>query len=75
MYDIFNDDETVSIDAENAFNSINRETMLKHIDSLCLNGIENCYCTFTHLFVIGGNLAQRTTQGDKIIVVRKREKC
>ena len=58
------------IDAENAFNVINREVMLKNIFVLCpiiSTFIQNCYCIPSHLYIIGGTeilSKEGTTQGD-----------
>ena len=49
MYDIYNDEhseEVVLVDAENAFNSINRNVMLHNISLLCptiSTYVSNCY--------------------------------
>ena len=73
MHDIFNDNETEAvllIDAENAFNSINRKAMIHNISILCpiiSTFIKNCYNIPARLFIIGGKeLLSRegTTQGD-----------
>ena len=73
MHDIFNDNETEAvllIDAENAFNSINRKAMIHNISILCpiiSSFIKNCYNIPTRLFIIGGKeLLSRegTPQGD-----------
>ena len=45
------------IDAENAFNSINRKVMLHNMNFICLiitTYITNCYITLARLFIIGG---------------------
>ena len=73
MHDIFKDDGTEAIlliDAENAFNVINRKVMLKNISVLCpiiSTFIQNCYCIPSHLYIIGGTeilSKEGTTQGD-----------
>ena len=58
------------VDAENAFNSINREALLHNIGYLCpviATYIYNCYAISARLFIVGGKeLRSRegTTQGD-----------
>ena len=73
MHDIFKDEETEAvllIDAENAFNSINRTVMLRNISWSCpilSTYINNCYCSPANLFIIGGSKImskEGTTQGD-----------
>jgi len=73
MYDIFNDDQTEAVllvDAENAFNSINRNVMLHNISISCpiiSTYVSNCYQLNARLFIIGGKeiISQEgTTQGD-----------
>ncbi|XP_057307912.1 uncharacterized protein LOC130645822 [Hydractinia symbiolongicarpus] len=72
MHDIFDNDDTEAvllIDAENAFNSINRKVM-HNIWKLCsMNAtfISNCYAVSARLFVIGGKeilSREGTAQGD-----------
>ena len=73
MYDIYNDEhseEVVLVDAENAFNSINRNVMLHNISLLCptiSTYVSNCYQSPARLFVIIGKeilSKEGTTQGD-----------
>ncbi|XP_057302766.1 uncharacterized protein LOC130636933 [Hydractinia symbiolongicarpus] len=73
MHDNFDNDDTEAvllIDAENAFNSINRKVMLHNISKLCpmiATFINNCYAVPARLFVIGGKeilSREGTTQGD-----------
>ena len=73
MHDVFNDDKTegnLLIDAENAFNSINRNVMLHNLKFICqviTTYISNCYMCFARLFIIGGGellSKEGTTQGD-----------
>ena len=73
MHDIFNDDNTegiLSIDAENAFNSINRKVMLYNLKFICpaiTTCISNCYICPARLFIIGGGellSKEGTTLGD-----------
>ena len=73
MHDVFNDDKTegiLLIDAENAFNSINRNVMFHKMKFICqviAPYISNCYMCFARLFIIdGGELLSNegTTQGD-----------
>ena len=60
MHDVFNDDNTegiLLIEAENAFDSINRKVMLHNLKLLCPvigTYILNCYMCPAGLFVIGG---------------------
>ena len=60
MHDIFNDDnmETILvIDAESAFNSINRKVMLHKLKFICpviATYVSNCYMYPAKLFIIGG---------------------
>ena len=73
MHDIFKDERTEAIlliDAENVFNAINREAMIKNISVLCpiiSTFIQNCYYIPSHLYIIGGTemlSKEGTTQGD-----------
>ena len=58
IYDIFKKDETEAVllvDAENAFNSINRKAMLHNISIICpiiTTFISNCYIKPARLFVV-----------------------
>ena len=58
------------IDAENAFNSINRKVMLLNLNFICpiiTTYITNCYITPARLFIIGaGEILSKEgiTQGD-----------
>ena len=59
------------IDAENAFNSLNRELALRNVENLCpslLNAIKNSYSTPSKLYVNNKTLWSRegTTQGDPL---------
>ena len=60
VHDVFKDHttETVSlIDAENAFNAVNRTAILHNISVICLiisTYISNCYNSPARLFIIGG---------------------
>ena len=60
----------IIVDAENAFNSINRKALLHNIEYLCpaiAKFFYNCYAISARLFIIGGKeLRSRegTTQGD-----------
>ena len=72
MHRIFESNETEAIlmvDAENAFNSINRKARLHNIKYLCpviATHICNCYAMSARLFIVGGKeLRSRkgTTQG------------
>ena len=59
VHDIFKDHATEAvllIDAENAFNAINRKAMLHNISVICpiiSTYISNCYNTLARLFIIG----------------------
>ena len=73
MHDVYNLEETEAvllIDAENAFNLINRKVMLHNISILCpiiATFVNNCYTVPARMFVIGGKEMisnQGTTQGD-----------
>ena len=73
MHDVFNDDNTGGIllmDAENAFNSINRKVMLHNLKLICpviATYISNCYMYPARLFIIGGGelfSKEGTTQRD-----------
>ena len=73
IHDIFQVEETEAIlliDAENAFNAINRKVMLRNISWNCpiiATYINNCYCSPANLFIIGGSKIlskEGTTQGD-----------
>ena len=63
-------DAVLFIDASNAFNSLNRASLLHNIQYLCpplSTYIRNCYGTPARLFVAGGHefaSAEGTTQGD-----------
>ena len=79
MHDIYNDAETEAvllIDAENAFNAINRKVMLRNISVLCpiiSTFIINSYCTPARLFILGGKEIKSyegTTQGDQLLWLR-----
>ena len=77
MHDIFNDDNTediLLIDAENAFNSINRKVMLHNLKLICpviTTYISTCYIYPARLFITsGGELFSKegTTKGDPTTV-------
>ena len=63
-------DAVLLIDAENAFNSINRKVMLHNLKFICpivATYIINCYATPSRLFIVsGGEILSRegTAQGD-----------
>ena len=78
MHKIFESNETEAIlivDAENAFNSINRKALLHNIEYLCpaiATFFYNCYAISARLFIIGGKelrLRGGTTQGDPTAMV------
>ena len=58
------------IDAENAFNSINRKVMLHNLKFICpiiATSIINCYASLSRLFTVGVEeilSSEGTTQGD-----------
>ena len=60
MRDIFANEDTEAlllIDAENAFNSINRKMMLHNLNFICTMGtpyITKCYSIPARLFIIDG---------------------
>ena len=62
---------SMSVDAENAFNSINRKVMLHNLKFICpiiATYIINCYTTPLRLFVVAGReilSSEGTTQGDQ----------
>ena len=72
MHDIFEDTETEAVllvDADNAFNSINRKALLHNIEYLCpsiYTFVYNCYIVPAGLLIIGGCKlrSQEGTQGD-----------
>ena len=73
MRQVYEEEETDAVllmDASNAFNSINRATMLENIRRICpISYIYayNCYSIHARLFVIGGKeiySKEGTTQGD-----------
>ena len=63
-------DAVLLVDAENAFNSINRQALLHNIQYICPvihTFVYNCYNVPTRLFIIGGKeikSTEGTTQGD-----------
>ena len=63
-------DAVLLIDAENAFNSINRKVMLHNLKFICpiiTTSIINCYAAPSRLFVVGVReilSSDGTTQGD-----------
>ena len=73
MHHIFKNNESEAvllIDAENAFNSINRKAMIHNISMICpiiATFIRTCYNTPARFFIIGGKeilSREVTTQGD-----------
>ena len=72
---IFEEDNThgiVQVDARNAFNTINRQVLLRNISVICPElavYVTNCYTIPARLFVTGGieiSSAEGTTQGDPV---------
>ena len=65
------EDAVLLIDAENAFNSINRKVTLHNLKFICpiiATSIVNCYVTPLRLFIAGmGQIlsSEVTTQGDR----------
>ena len=75
MREIFEDQDTdavLFVDASNAFNSINRKTLLHNIQYLCpqmSTYVRNCYGNPSRLFIAGGkelSSSEGTTQGDPL---------
>ena len=75
MRNVFEDDDSdavLLIDAANAFNSINRCTMLENISRLCPIAYVyayNCYTLHARLFIVGGRelrSKEGTMQGDPV---------
>lgn len=75
MVQIYDDEDThgiIQVDAENAFNTINRNVLLQNLNILCPEialYTYNCYQTPARLFVTGGleiSSSEGTTQGDPI---------
>ena len=73
--DIFDEESTdalLLVDADNAFNSLNRKVLLHNIIYLCppmSTYIRNCYSSPSRLFVLGGieiSSSEGTTQGDPL---------
>ena len=73
MVDIFQEENThgiIQVDANNAFNTINRNVFLHNIQIICpeiSTYIRNCYLKPARLFVVGGieiKSEEGTTQGD-----------
>ena len=75
MVDIFSEDSNhglIQVDANNAFNSINRNVLLNNVFHICPEiaiYTYNCYSMPARLFVTGGGeikSEEGTTQGDPI---------
>ena len=73
MHEIFSDDNThgiIQVDANNAFNTINRKSFIHNIKIICpeiSTYVVNCYQHPARLFVVGGieiKSLEGTTQGD-----------
>ena len=73
MREIFDEDDThgiIQVDANNAFNTINRRVFLQNIQVICpeiSTYVNNCYLKPARLFVTGGveiSSQEGTTQGD-----------
>ena len=67
-------DAVFLIDAENAFNSINRKVMLHNLKFICpiiATYIINCYATPSRLLIVGGGeilFSEGTTQGNPTVM-------
>lgn len=77
MCDLFQQDETEAvllIDADNAFNSINRKTMLHNISITCSilsTFVSNCYLVPARPFILGDKeikCKEGITQGDPTVM-------
>ena len=75
MVDIYEEEDTqgiIQVDANNAFNTINRKILLYNINIICPEiaiFTTNCYSVPARLFVVGGVeilSCEGTTQGDPI---------
>lgn len=72
VFDAQSTDAVLLVDADNAFNSLNRAVLLHNIRYLCppmATYIRNCYSTPSRLFVLGGTeilSSEGTTQGDPL---------
>ena len=69
MKDIFDvdTDAVLLIDAENAFNSINRKLVLNNLKFICpiiATYMINCHATSLRLFIVGGVEILKVTQCD-----------
>ena len=66
---------SMSVDVENAFNSINRKVMLHNLKFICpiiATYIINCYTTPLRLFLVAGReilSSEGTTEGDQTAMV------
>ena len=80
MGEIFREEETnalLFVDATNAFNSLNRNTMIHNIQYLCPQWLYayNSYCTPARLFIQGGEeitSLEGTNQGDPLAMPLRR---
>lgn len=74
MYNEKNKDAISLADAKNAFNLLNRHSVLHYISSFCPSisaFLKNCYSAPLRLFILGGTETlskQETTQGDPVSV-------
>jgi hypothetical protein len=72
IFDAQSTDAALLVDADNAFNSLNRAVLLHNIRYLCppmATYIRNCYSIPSRLFVLGGTeilSSEGTTQGDPL---------
>ena len=75
MFKMYKEERTEAVllvDAENAFNSVNRKVFLHNVNVVCPSisiYIQNCYKLPSRLFIIGGTeikSSEGTTQGDPV---------
>ena len=72
MYERDDSDVVLLVDADNAFNNLNRKTLLYNIGIICptiATFVRNCYTVPTRLFAIGVReifSEERTAQGDPL---------
>ena len=72
IFDLANTDAVILVDAENAFNKLNRKVALHNMQYICpafSTVLVNTYRNPTRLFIVGGGeilSAEGTTQGDTL---------
>ena len=75
IYEDQSAEAVLSVDASNAFNSINRNVFLHNVEVICpsiARYVKNCYSVKSRLFIIGSGEIQSmegTTQGDPAAMV------